>query len=91
MNWTLFLPGLVLGILLFIMLNKRFKVVKLPRINLKKLRVNVEKRDDLIRNLGLIGFFCMFYVAIRGYDWRIAGIICGLMGLWFFFPRGEGR
>jgi hypothetical protein len=57
--------------------------LKLPKLKLKKPHIS----DDFKRETGLILFFCLFYVGIAGFDWRIANIICGLMGIWYFFPR----
>lgn len=58
---------------------------------LKKPRIDVAKLDNVIINLMFIGFFCMIFVGIWGFDWRIACIICGMGGSWFCFPRGEGK
>jgi hypothetical protein len=88
MDLTLLLPGIVISILLVILLYKKlgFKPIKL-----KKPHVDVKKIDSFIQEAGLIGFFCLVFVGIRGYDWRIACIICGTAGVWFFFPRREGK
>lgn len=58
-------------------------MLKLFKLNLKKPHFT----DEFKQELGLIGFFCLFFVGIYGYDWRIACIIGGLLGMWFFFPR----
>jgi len=73
------------------MLNNRFKLIKKPKIKLPKWRFNVDKFDNFILNAGFIGFFCMLFVGIKGFDWRLACIICGGAGLWFCFPRGEAK
>jgi hypothetical protein len=84
MNWTMFLPGLLLSILLFLMIYKK---LNLPPIKFKKFNIDVEKYEEVIREVGLIGFFCLVFVGIKGFDWRIACIVCGIAGTWFFYPR----
>ena len=88
MNLTLIIPGLVLGILLIILLYKR---LKLPPIKLKKPHIDADKFAQFICNAMFMAFFGMVWVGIWGFDWRIACIICGIAGLWFFFPREEGK
>jgi hypothetical protein len=56
---------------------------KLPKLNLKKPHFT----DEFKQEIGLVGFFCCFCVGIGAYDWRIACIIGGAMGMWFLFPR----
>jgi hypothetical protein len=91
MNLTMFLPGLVIGFLLLIMLNRHFKLLKQPRFKPINWANLAEKFDNFVLNAAFIGFFCLVFVGIRGFDWRIACIICGIAGVWFCFPRGEGR
>jgi len=68
-----------------------WKKLNLSLIKLMKCHIDVEKFDNFVLNLGFISFFGMVFVGIRGFDWRIACIICGIAGLWFCFPRGEGK
>jgi hypothetical protein len=63
------------------------KHLKLPRIKPKLPYINDEKLESIARETGLILFFCITYVGIYGYDWRLANIICGAIGCWFFYPR----
>jgi len=58
---------------------------KLPKLNLKKPHFT----DEFKQEIGLIGFFCMMFVGIYGFDWRIACIIGGAAGIYFFYPRGD--
>jgi hypothetical protein len=91
MDLTMLIPGSVIGLLLLIMLSRRFKLIKKPRFKHINWAVVVDKFDNFILNLGFIAFFWMVFVGIWGFDWRIACIICGAAGLWFCFPRGEGK
>ena len=93
MNYTLLIPGLVIGFLLLIMLNRRFKLLKIPQIKPIKCHIDVKKTDKFIQEAALIGFFCLVFVGIRGFDWRIACIVCGIAGILFCFPheRGDGK
>lgn len=88
MNWTIFLPGLIIAWLLFKLCQKARLI---PLIKLPKWRINVAKVEDLIKELGIIAGFCAVYVGISGFDQRIANIICGIALIWFFFPRREGK
>ena len=62
--------------------------LKLPRIKPKMPYVNAEKTEAFIRETGLILFFCMFGYGLYLISPALCFIICGLMGIWFCFPRG---
>jgi hypothetical protein len=91
MNYTLIIPGAIIALLLFIAVNRRFKLVKIPQIKFKKPKIDVDKFDSFIRNLCFICFFCMIFVGIYMIYKPTAFIICGIAGLWFCFPRGKGK
>jgi hypothetical protein len=91
MDWTLFLPGLIISLMLFILLNRRFKLIKMPLIKPKKPHVDVQKIDNFIGKVCFIGFFYMFGVGLWWINHSLSFIICGIAGVWFCFPRGEER
>lgn len=55
---------------------------------LKKLIPRPKIKDETIQELGLIAFFCMFGVGLWWVNPALSFIICGLMGMWFCYPRG---
>ncbi len=89
MDYIFIIPGALISLLILIAVNRRFKLIKLPRIKLKKPHINVEKWDNFKRNVCFIGFFCMVFAGIWMIFKPAAFIICGIAGLWFCFPRGK--
>lgn len=47
--------------------------------------------DETVQELALIAFFCMFGVGVWWIMPALSFIICGLMGMYFFYPRGPAR
>jgi len=60
-------------------------MLKLPKLNLKRPHFT----DEFKQELGLIGFFCLFGVGLYLINISLCFIICGLMGIFFFYPRGD--
>ncbi len=46
-------------------------------------------RDETVQEIGLIAFFCMFGAGLWLVKPALCFIICGLMGMFFFYPRGR--
>lgn len=63
--------------------------LKLPKLIPKLPYINAEKTETFVRETGLILFFCMFGVGLWWVNPALSFIICGLMGMWFTFPRGR--
>ena len=61
--------------------------LKLPRIKPKIPYVSADKTETFIREIGLILFFCMFGVGLWWVSPSLCFIICGLMGMFFCYPR----
>jgi uncharacterized oligopeptide transporter (OPT) family protein len=91
MDLIFIIPGVLISLLILIAVNRRFKLIKMPQIKPEKWQSFVQEWDTLKRNLCFIGFFCMVFVGIWMIFKPAAYIICGIAGLWFCFPRGEGK
>ena len=61
--------------------------LKLPKIIPKMPYISDESKESFARETGLILFFCMFGYGLWLVDRSLCFIICGLMGMWFTFPR----
>lgn len=79
----------LISLLILIAVNRRYKLIKMPKIKFKKLRIDVNKLDNFLRNTCFIGAFCMIFVGIWMIFKPAALIICGIAALWFCFPRGK--
>jgi galactitol-specific phosphotransferase system IIC component len=86
MDSIILLPGLIIALLLLV-----FGWLKiLPRLfKLKNDPDNVKKRAQIIQEIIFIGFFCLVFVGIWMIYKPAACIICGIAGLWYFYPRSE--
>ncbi len=60
--------------------------LKLPR--LRRQPYSPDKLESIIRETGFLLFFIMFGAGLYLINLSLCLIVCGLMGLWFCYPRG---
>lgn len=63
--------------------------LKLPKLIPKLPYITAEKTETFVRETGLILFFFMFGYGLYLVSPALCFTICGLMGMWFTFPRGR--
>lgn len=63
--------------------------LKWPRLRRSpRVPYSPERWESLIRETGLLLFFLMFGAGLYLINLSLCLIVCGLMGMWFCFPRG---